>query len=272
MPNLRIIYDNAADRSALVASTTAGALAVANLQTDVKSDVWRATATSASISGALPGVETASGVHLIGNFSPTATIRVRLYSDAGRTAMVFDSGFVPACPAPALVPRGWTPVQAASAYAYGGGAHARVWFAERAYRGYTIDLVDANNLQGYIEAARLIIGAYWSPAYNASEASMTPVDTTVLYRTDAGDQAADAGHIYRQVSIDMSAMPAADRTACARFLRNSRAYPILLSLFPESQDLELERDNAIYGRRAQDSELAIQNSVTYGTKIAIEEF
>ena len=62
-------------------------------------------------------------------------------------------------------------------------------------------------------------------------AARAAVYITALYRTDAGNQAADAGTISRQGSIDMSIMPPADRTYFAKLLRNSRAYPIFLSYF-----------------------------------------
>jgi hypothetical protein len=185
---------------------------------------------------------------------------------------VYDSGAVPACPAAAVTLRGWTAAQAASAYAYGGGAYARMWLpaAVQAY-GMAVDIVDTNNLQGYVEAARLVAGPYWSPTYNASDAAMTSVDTTELYRTDAGDQGANAGYTYRRVPVSLSAMPAADRAALAGILRNSRAYPILLSVFPGSADLSLERDNMVYGRRSKDSDVALQYAAAYSTTIDIEE-
>jgi hypothetical protein len=184
----------------------------------------------------------------------------------------YDSGAVLACPAPAVTLRGWTAAQAASAYAYGGGAYARMWLpaAVQAY-GMTVDITDANNLQGYVEAARLVAGPYWSPTYNASAAELDPVDTTELYRTDAGDQGANAGYIYRRVPITLETMPATDRAALVNILRNSRAYPILLSLFPGSADLTLERDNMVYGRRPKDSNVAIQYATTYSTTVEIEE-
>lgn len=49
MANLRIIYDNAADRATLTASTTAGALAATNLQRDEKAAIWRSTDTTATL-------------------------------------------------------------------------------------------------------------------------------------------------------------------------------------------------------------------------------
>ena len=47
--NVRIIYDNAADRATITASSTAGVLVASNMQDDRKSVVWRSTSTSATI-------------------------------------------------------------------------------------------------------------------------------------------------------------------------------------------------------------------------------
>jgi hypothetical protein len=452
MNNMRIVSDNAVDRATLTASSTAGILAVTNLQTDTKSDVWRAVGLAATISALWASPENVQAVALpFCNLSPTATMRVRLtnelsatnlftyseqfdnaawlfpasrstitantsatlapnglqtaelvtangsgaayyyqgktltagqvytvsiffkagtyngtlnitdYTETGTAAFnmttkgtsasgiasapvmqdmgngwfrcsakftpttggshnigfggvatattfylwgaqmeagpltsyypttsaaatrplgyidtwqsyTYDSGAVLACPAPAVTLRGWTAAQAASAYAYGGGAYARMWLpaAVQAY-GMTVDIADANNLQGYVEAARLVAGPYWSPTYNASAAELDPVDTTELYRTDAGDQGANAGYIYRRVPITLETMPATDRAALVNILRNSRAYPILLSVFPGAADLALERDNMVYGRRSKDSNVAIQYATTYSTTIEIEE-
>ena len=442
MNNMRILYDNAADRATVTASSTAGALVAANLLTDRKSEVWRATGSTASIYAVWPSGATMQAVALpFCNLSPTAMLRVRLtnelsttnlltstsigmagtqangdtstdafgiapdgvktsvlisagtryravsgltvgaaytysefvragtgtgamlfkdgggtnvtatytfatglftavaggtapaakavgagwvrlsitftataatanfhyypiggsvefwgaqlergnvltsyypsgsaaatrpagYNDAWQT-YAYDSGVQPACPAPAVGLRGWTPAQAASAYAYGGGACARMWLpAAVQATGLAIDIADPNNLQGYVEAARLVAGPYWSPTYNASDASMTIVDTTSLYRTDAGDQGAEAGYSYRRVPVNLSAMPAADRTAFVNIVRNSTAYPILLSVYPESSDLALERDHMVYGRRSKGSDVALQYAASYSTTIEIEE-
>jgi len=185
----------------------------------------------------------------------------------------YDSGAVLCCPAPARVPRGLTAAQAASAYAYGGGTYARAWNAQAqgACIALAVDIVDTANLQGYIEAGRLIAGPYWSPVYNASAAPLSVVDNTETYENDAGDQLADAGTIRRKVSIDMNNMPPADRAVVANMLMNSRAYPILLSVFPNDTDFALERDYMVWGRRGKDSDIAIQNSVTYGISIPVVE-
>ncbi|HEX9173859.1 MAG TPA: hypothetical protein VF861_14495 [Telluria sp.] len=269
--NLRIVSDNAADRAAVAASTTAGGYVAANLLVDLKSNWHRATGTSVTYTVTWSAAETISCVAIpYCNLSPTATMRVRLYAADG-VSVVYDSTAVSACPAPALRPRGWTAAQAASAYANGGGACARHWFAPRSAFKLVLDLVDVNNLQGYIEAARLVVGAYWSPAYNDFGASVTNVDSTTHYRTGAGDLVSDAGTVHRRVPVELSRMAAADRAKMAAILRDSRAYPIFLSLLPGVADFDLERDYTVYGKRTRDSDVTMQFALAYSTSIEIEE-
>lgn len=274
MANLRIISDNAADRSTVTASTSAGALVASNLLNDEKTSVWRATDTTASLTLTAPANEVAAGVHLpFCNLSPTATIRVRLYSDPARTALVLDTGTVPACPAAARTLRGWTDAQAASAYAYGGGGHARVWFAQTAWRGAVIDIVDAGNLQGYIEAARLIIGPYWSAAYNADfGAPLTMHDMSKPYRTDSGSLRTDISYRYRKLDVSLNNLSAADRATLIQILISvGTSYPVLLSLHPGVGDVELERDHTLYGKFPRISALSNPSYANYAYSLEMEE-
>ncbi|MDN4061666.1 hypothetical protein QPK31_25945 [Massilia sp. YIM B02769] len=184
----------------------------------------------------------------------------------------YDSGWVLACPAPAVKLRGFTAAQASSAYAYGGGACARHWLpAAVMARTLSVEIDDPANLQGYVEAACLVIGTVWSPQYNASGASVSVVDRTEISRSAAGDQLADPGTISRKVPVDLRKMSPADRAKFLALVRNSRAYPVLLSVFPEHSDLSLERDHMLYGRRTKDSDVAYQFSAVYSTTIDIEE-
>lgn len=271
MSNLRIISDNALSRALLTASTASGLLVAANLQTNIKSDVWRATGTSATLTATWPSLETVSAIAVLGNFSPSATMRVRGYSDAAGTALLFDTGVLLACPAPAIKLRGWTAAQASSAYAYGGGAWARVWFASWAVLRLVIDIVDTANLQGQLEGSLSVVGASWSPSRTISDAPWTIVDTSTHYRTDAGDLLTDAGTVYKKIPLNFGRFLPADRAVLASILRNSRAHPIFVSVFPGVADLELERDYTIYGKRSQDSEIAIQYAIAYSTTVELEE-
>lgn len=272
MPNLRIVSDNAIARAAtLVASTTAGGLAAANLASDKKSSVHRATSTSVTYTVTWSAAEPISCVALpFCNLSPTATMRVRAYASNG-TTVLYDSGSGLACPALAQRPRGFTAAQAASAYAYGGGACARRWFNQVSAFKLVIDIVDAANQQGYIEAACLVVGAFWSPEYNASGTSVSVIDRTEISRSAAGDQLADPGTLSRKVPVDLRKMSPPDRAKFLDLVRNSRAFPILLSVFPEHADLALERDHMLYGRRTKDSDVAYQFSAVYSTTLEIEE-
>ena len=47
--------------------------------------------------------------------------------------------------------------------------------------------------------------------------------------------------------------------------------PVFLSVFPGHTDLELERDNMVFGRRQEDSDIAVQYSVNYGSKVSVLE-
>ena len=273
MISMRVLNRNVVKRAVLVASTTAGALAIDNLQTNDKSKVWRATSASATITGTLPVAEAIACMHMTHcNLSPTATWRIRLYSGVVGTGLLLDTGTVYACPAPARELEDWTPAQAASAYSNGGGAHAFAYFASTMGRSFVIDIIDTANLQGYIEAAAaLVAGAYWEPLHSATDATMRPVDGTVLYRTAAGTQLADAGNIHRVLPIELGYMVADDRTKFVNMLMSSRASPILVDLVPGSADLALRRDNMIYGRRPKDSDVGFKHAIAYGSSIEVEE-
>lgn len=184
----------------------------------------------------------------------------------------YDSGWVLACPAPAVELEGFTAAQAASAYAYGGGAYARHWLPQQMdATGLAVDIADPDNLQGYIEAACMVAGPVWSPRYNASGTSVSVIDRTEVSRSAAGDQLADPGTLSRKVPVDLRAMPEEDRARFLDLVRNSRAHPILMSVFPEHPDLALERDFTVYGRRTKDSDIAYQFAGAYSTTLEIEE-
>ena len=184
----------------------------------------------------------------------------------------YDSGFVLACPAPAVELEGFTLGQAASAYAYGGGAYARHWLPQQLdATGLAVDITDPDNLQGYLEAACMVAGPVWSPQYNASGTSVSVIDRTEISRSAAGDQLVDPGTISRKVPVDLRAMPEVDRARFLDLVRNSRAYPILMSVFPEHAYVALERDFMVYGRRTKDSDIAYQFAGAYSTTLEVEE-
>lgn len=249
MPNLRIISDDAALRATVTASSTASGLSAASLLTDEPSDVHRMMGTAGSYFIAFAKPELIGGVHMPWtNMSPTATMRVCGYSDAARTALLFDTGVVLACPAPARQLRGWTAAQAASAYAFGGGAHARAWFNNALAQYLQIDVSDSNNLQGYIECGRIVIGAWWSPTETADiGASLSPATLSTPTRNGAGTMRPKIGPKSIKQSISLSHFAADDRASFLGIVRaNDIDVPFIFSLYPGAADAALEHDHQGY--------------------------
>lgn len=179
----------------------------------------------------------------------TNTVRPLGYIDSWQS-YAYDSGAVLCCPAGAVLPRGFTAAQAANAYAFGGGAFARLWLPPTPAVGLAVDIADPNNLQGYIEASRLVAGNYWSPRVNPDwgSASETPLDFSKNFRKESGDLVSNRSARSRKMNFTLSTMQASDRTALASVIRaNGITYPFLVSLFPDDTDPALERDHMIWG-------------------------
>ena len=65
--------------------------------------------------------------------------------------------------------QGLTAVQSASAYSFGGGVAATLYVTPTGgVQGVQILIADSANVQGYLEAARLVMGNYWQADYSAT--------------------------------------------------------------------------------------------------------
>lgn len=253
MPNLRVIYDNAADRATLSASSTAGTLAVSNLNVEQKSVVWRASTTSATLTASWATPEVITGVALpFCNLTSQATLRVRGYVNAGDAAPLFDSGALPAAPGMPLGVWGWGAAPlGANAYTYGGGTLGRSWIEFGGpVRQLVVDLSDPLNPAGYVEASRLVCGAHWQPLAGADYgASAQPVDYSKNFRNDAGDLMSDPGARSDKLSVPMSKLAPADRATLWSLLRgNGIIRPVFISLFPNDPNPALEQAHQLYGK------------------------
>ncbi len=275
MNNLRIVYDNAVNRtSSLTASSTAGSLVAANLLTDIKSQTWRATGTSATLTATLAANETIACVALpFVNFTSGATIRVRGYATPSGTLLI-DTGAVAACASVPAGLKGWgTRSLGANAFAYNGGAYAYAWFAPTVVQQLVIDLADSGNPAGYIEVSRLVVGNYWSPTYNADYGvTLTPADQSKQFRTDAGDLLTDLGTRSRSMKLNLSNMPATDRLAMTNLLTgNGLSAPVFFSLYPGSSDPALEQTFSIYAKLSAISSITANLPGVFVAPLELEE-
>ncbi len=282
MANLRIIYDNAADRAALTASSQAGALGPANLQRDSKSDVLRATGTYQFITATWPIQESIACVALIfTNMTSSAKMRVRGWALSQAEAPVLDTGWIFPCPAAphgsypwGVLPLGWNAYKAGgvNTWARGGGADGVTWFPPVRVRQLVIEVSAPQSPEGYLEISRLVAGNYWSPQHNAEYgAQLLQQDRSENFRTDAGDLRTTMGTTSDKLSINLAYLTPADRARFMRILReNGKGKAMLFSLFPENPDPLLEQDHMLYGKASNIDAVATPYFETYSAPLQIE--
>jgi hypothetical protein len=275
MPNLRIIFDNASDRAAITASSVAGTLVAANLLTDIKSDVWRSVGTNATISLTWASVENIGGVSFpFCNLTAKAKMRVRVYADNTLAVLKLDTGWNYAAPSPSIDSNTWGTALGANAYYYAGNSYATQWMSSHPLGTFmTVDFDDPTNPSGYIEAARIVCGKFWSPAVNAlMGASISIVDTSIQFRTDSGDLLTDTGTRHRKQTFDLPPMGSVDRASMWNILwGNGMSKPLLFSLYPESTDILLEQSHQMYSKLVTTPLMSTPYFSKYSVPIDIEE-
>lgn len=248
MPSMRMVYDNlAADATVTVASV--GGFVEGNLKTDSKDEVWRNGVTTASITVAFTVDKVVNFVGVLNsNLSPTATATVKYLNNldaiiTSTSVPVFTGGA-------ASRVKGLTNAQSASAYGYGGGKFGVAYTAPTLCRKVVIDISDPSNAQGYLEAANLVVGEYWSPTYDASVGgSISLEDTSESVRSGSGNLVTDLGTRFKNLEVDLSTLTAEDRANLWKIVAYSGvAYPVFVSLYPGSADKDLEQHYSVYGK------------------------
>ncbi|OHE77797.1 MAG: hypothetical protein A3F67_08135 [Verrucomicrobia bacterium RIFCSPHIGHO2_12_FULL_41_10] len=248
---MRIVYNNALDRSTtLTASTTSGTLIAANMKTESKSEVHRSTGTSVTYTATWPSSETIGAVILpCTNLSATATIRVRVYDVT--PLLVYDSGVVNAASGINFDLQGAT--HTVNDFAYGAISKTAVWITSKpaTIRSCTIDLVDTNNTAGFIDCSRIVIGNYWQTTYSVENGiQLLSLDDSIVTRTNGGESVTDIGFIYDKLSFNFALLPAADKSELAKITRNVGTNKnFFMSLLPGEVTSSEEQDFMIYGKR-----------------------
>lgn len=269
MANLRVVYDNAANSSTISASTTAGSLAASNLLTDVKAEVWRSTGTSASVTLTWVNSKTISCVSLpFSNLSAAATMNVKVYTNAADGSPAYQTGNV-------LCSIGTSSTNpGVNQLAFGGGTYATVWLPPVNGKKVVVDISDSGNSLGYLEAAKIVVGNYWTPEYNAEyDAAISIADRSTSTRTDAGDLYTERGSMSKTLSFDLQFLSTADRNQVWNIMRSNGTFsPVFVSLIPEStDDYAGEQMYQVYGKLSNALGLAYRFINQFSTTIEIEE-
>jgi hypothetical protein len=269
MANLRVIYDNAADRATLSTSATAANLDATKLVTDIKSDVCRSTTTSLTITATWTSPETISAAVLaFTNCTDNATITVSAYTLTGDSTPVYSTTVV-ASRGGLVANRG------VNNFAYGGGIYARCWFdAPVSITKLVITLTDTNNPQGYVEVGRLILGNHWAPVVGVeqSNTALAVNDTSEQTRTYSGDMHITVKPRFRKQTLSMPSLDKNDRVFLWNILwNNSMVKPVFISLFPNNTDQQLEQAHQLYGRLAASVAMSTPYFNFMAAKLDIEE-
>lgn len=283
MSNMRIVWDNAADRGRIAATSEAGQLVAANLRNNLKSKVWRALSTKASI---VLGWDTPEPVGCVvlafNNLTARATMQIRGYTWEDSLIPEYDSGAVECAPPPALGQFQWgSPLGenfyrrgGASLFAYGYGGYGVVWVpGGRAFRRMEVHISDPNNPDTYIEVGRLITGPWWAPQYNFDfNHSVGFEDSTQNRRTEGGDLRGEKAAKWRTIEFSLSNMKAEDRSAMLRLIRlYGVSEPLFISLFPENEDKMLEQSYQLWGKFSDSGKLTQPRYDFYATRLSVEE-
>lgn len=252
MSTLKIIFDNAADRATITASSTSSVYTgVSNLVNEDKTKFHRSVGKTVTYTLTWVTTQSISGVGLPAtNLTSEAIIRVQVYDSAD--LLVYDSADQWAAPGQNLVLWQWNAPLNANAFAYG-GATKSVWWLDDYYpaRRVVITLSDVNNPAGFIDNARLVVGGHWQTEYNpdyGAEVGLEDMSTTI--RTESGVNFTDRAPMFDVQSFKLSYMPETDRATLMQIMRSHGVGKnLFISVVPRKESPVAEQDWIIYGKR-----------------------
>ena len=273
MPQIRIITDNAADRATITVANTAAGMGSDKLKTDIKGEVCRVLASSATITLIWPKLETVGAVVIpASNLGPSSTIRVRAYLDEAGTQLLADSGVKWA--APGTILENWDFSQALNVNAFTDGVApiTACYLPEQvACRRVVIDITNPDNT--FIDMSRIITGGYHAPKYGASYgASIGVNDLTQNTRTASGDIKSDWGPRNSTLQFDLGWIDNTDRERVRQLISRGVGKFLFISLLAEHDDPVLERDYSVYGKPSQAGSMSFSAFNLHNTTFQIEGF
>ncbi len=246
--NLRIIADNWSDLAALSASP-ALALPASNLQTQSRGEIMRTTGVATQqILGDFDQARICSACALVRhNLTSAATWRLELFSGAGQSGTtVYDSGSVTALPGYGWGEFRWgVDAWGGSIFLGWGQAFSNLWFAATPALSFRLTISDPGNPVGYLQASRLVIGAYFEPLRNMSSGvDVSWAENSAQRRTDGGSLRTDGRVAYRRWQFSLDFLNAAERGVVLDvFRRAGLRGDLFISCYPGLGGAQ-ERDHA----------------------------
>lgn len=273
MPNLRLVPVNHADAATLTASSAA--LPSENLQAIGRTAVWRATGPSATLTAIFPAPVPVDSIALMtSNLTTAATWRIRAFDGGGVT--LHDSGTVLACrPTTAGIDLGFgADLPCVNTFAFGIASQSVLWIPSRvSAHSVQIDLIDAANPAGYIEASRLVIGPRWEPAYSMGwGVTLSFEERGKQSRAEDGTLRSEPGAKQRTLKFPLDCLKETDRAKFAEIARRLGATSdFLISAFPAATSADLEADYTLVGKFIAAPGIGMRNYGIFGSQVEVGE-
>lgn len=274
--NLRLIAVNEFDSATVAVSPAAASgLPVTNLQDSKRARVWRSTDTDDQvITGNFSDAVPIDGVVLWRhNLSQAATWRIELFENTNQADELYDSGDLDAYDILTLgeLDFGADPL-GLSVFDGWDWAFSVHWLALISPRSYRLTLKDADNPDGYLQAARLVMGRGLQPEVNASwGASLAWVDESKHQRMAGGSLHVEQVENYRRLECALEWLNDAERRQFTEAQRRTgKRGEVFVSLYPNAGGAK-ERDHSLVGRMADTQPFGVDSQLFFTHRLSIEE-
>jgi hypothetical protein len=268
MSNVRFVFRNLADAATITASSTAGALSVNNLKSELKGLAHRSTSTLVTYSLVWESDQVIGAVAIPAcNLTNSATVTVTILDSMDSVIHTVTQA---ACPGSLNTSDAIT----ANQFSYGKASKVVVWLPKVAgVRKLDISIDDAANPAGFIDSARLVVGDYWQPVFGAGySAEYVSEDLSQSQRTDAGDLLTSRKPVIERITFSLNAMNPSDRAHLTELVRSCGVYKnFLVSLAASDSDSAVSHDCLVYGKR-QNSAIRFETYQAYSSQFTIESW
>lgn len=268
----RFIFDNAADRAAITATTAAAGLGAANLQNDIKGQVCRLTGDAGQIVLTWPTPQTVGAVVIpASSLGGSSTIRVRGYADAAGTDALIDTGVRWAAPGGILEHWDWSQPLNVNSFAWTFPPVTAVYFEHVAVRRIVIDLTDPG--AEFMDLSRLVMGRVLATQYNASYGQSDGIiDATKNERTASGDLRTELGPKAKTLGFSLDCIRNSERAQIKQLCSMGVGRSVFVSLCAQNGDPEKERDKSCYGKLRQPSAMTWTHFGLHQAAFEVEGF
>jgi len=277
--NIRFVFNNAADRATITASTTSGSLVAANLKLDERAAVWRSTANTAqTLLLEWTAAENIGAVCMAWtNLTALATVNVKGYTLAGDypATPAFNETFSPdSALALGEFVFGVDPLVESGAQRARVASQVQCWLsAVFSVRKLLITITDATNALAYIEASRLVAGAYITPVRNVAQGGFLIgwAEQSKPQRAESRDLRTESLGRWRKLQINLYRLEAVSRNAVLAMVANGVGRGVWVSVFPDSTEASTKQVHGFWAALTEGAELSYPEMDIWSAPLTFEE-